>query len=72
LRDPRIVFTGLVTEERARIELLRPSEAFFLPSVTEGLSLALLEAMACGSARSRATWGATETRCGERESCSTP
>jgi glycosyltransferase involved in cell wall biosynthesis len=48
--DPRIVFTGLVTDERARIGILRASDAFFLPSSVEGLSLAMLEAMACGAA----------------------
>jgi glycosyltransferase involved in cell wall biosynthesis len=48
--DPRVVFTGVVTEERARIDLLRASDAFFLPSSVEGLSLAMLEAMACGAA----------------------
>lgn len=47
-RDSRIRFTGVVTEERARIDLLRGSDAFFLPSSVEGLSLAMLEAMACG------------------------
>lgn len=49
-RDPRVHFAGVVTEERARIELLRASDAFFLPSSVEGLSLAMLEAMACGVA----------------------
>lgn len=48
--DPRIVFTGVVTEVAERIALLRASDAFFLPSSMEGLSLAMLEAMACGTA----------------------
>jgi glycosyltransferase involved in cell wall biosynthesis len=48
--DPRIKFTGVVTEERERIAILRASDAFFLPSTVEGLSLAMLEAMACGAA----------------------
>jgi glycosyltransferase involved in cell wall biosynthesis len=48
--DPRVVFTGLVTDERARIDILRGSDAFFLPSRVEGLSLAMLEAMAAGAA----------------------
>ena len=48
--DPRIVFTGLITDEAERIAILRASEGFLLPSRVEGLSLALLEAMACGAA----------------------
>jgi glycosyltransferase involved in cell wall biosynthesis len=49
-RDPRIVFTGVIGDEQERIEVLRSSDAFFLPSSVEGLSLAMLEAMACGTA----------------------
>jgi glycosyltransferase involved in cell wall biosynthesis len=48
--DPRVLFTGVVTDEHERIEILRASDAFFLPSSVEGLSLAMLEAMACGAA----------------------
>ncbi|HEX4211731.1 MAG TPA: glycosyltransferase family 4 protein [Candidatus Dormibacteraeota bacterium] len=48
-RDGRVAFLGLITEERRRVALLRAAEAFFLPSSIEGLSLALLEAMACGA-----------------------
>jgi glycosyltransferase involved in cell wall biosynthesis len=48
--DPRVKFTGVITEERERIAILRASDAFFLPSTVEGLSLAMLEAMACGTA----------------------
>lgn len=48
--DPRIVFTGVVTDVGEYIALLRASDAFFLPSTMEGLSLAMLEAMACGTA----------------------
>jgi len=48
--DPRVVFTGVVTDEQDRIQILRASDAFFLPSSVEGLSLAMLEAMACGTA----------------------
>jgi glycosyltransferase involved in cell wall biosynthesis len=40
----------VITEERERIAILRASDAFFLPSTVEGLSLAMLEAMACGAA----------------------
>jgi glycosyltransferase involved in cell wall biosynthesis len=49
-RDPRVLFTGIITEERERIDILRASDAFCLPSRVEGLSLAMLEAMACGVA----------------------
>lgn len=48
--DPRIAFTGVVTDEQERIDILRASDAFILPSSVEGLSLAMLEAMACGAA----------------------
>jgi glycosyltransferase involved in cell wall biosynthesis len=48
--DPRVCFTGIITDEQERIEILRASDAFFLPSRVEGLSLAMLEAMACGAA----------------------
>lgn len=47
-RDHRIQFLGTVTDEQRRIDWLRAAEAFFLPSSIEGLSLAMLEAMACG------------------------
>lgn len=49
-RDERVVFTGLVLDERLRIDILRASDAFFLPSRLEAQSLALTEAMACGVA----------------------
>jgi len=49
-RDRRITFTGVVTDERTRIDILKGPDAFFLPSSVEGLSLAMLEAMACGAA----------------------
>lgn len=48
--DDRILFTGVITDEQQRVELLRSTDAFFLPSSVEGLSLAMLEAMACGCA----------------------
>ncbi|MGQ9458106.1 MAG: glycosyltransferase family 4 protein [Anaerolineae bacterium] len=48
--DPRIVFTGHIADEKERIRILRAADAFVLPSDVEGLSLALLEAMACGLA----------------------
>ena len=49
-RDPRVVFTGHIAEAEERIAILRAADAFFLPSQVEGLSLSMLEAMACGVA----------------------
>ena len=49
-QDPRVVFTGYVADEVERINILRAADCFVLPSDVEGLSLALLEAMACGAA----------------------
>jgi glycosyltransferase involved in cell wall biosynthesis len=49
-RDDRVVFTGHVADAATRIDVLRAADAFFLPSSVEGLSLSMLEAMACGTA----------------------
>jgi glycosyltransferase involved in cell wall biosynthesis len=49
-RDPRVVFTGHVADASTRIDVLRAADAFLLPSSVEGLSLSMLEAMACGTA----------------------
>ena len=49
-RDQRVVFLGAVLDEARRIAILRASDAFFLPSRVEALSIAMLEAMACGTA----------------------
>ena len=46
---PQVTFTGWVASEEKRISILRATDIFVLPSDVEGLSLALLEAMACGS-----------------------
>jgi glycosyltransferase involved in cell wall biosynthesis len=48
--DSRIVFTGVITDIDRRVNILRDSDVFVLPSKVEGLSLAMLEAMACGCA----------------------
>jgi len=48
--DPRILFAGHIADEGERIRILRAADAFVLPSDVEGLSAALLEAMACGVA----------------------
>ncbi|GAB4217243.1 MAG: glycosyltransferase family 4 protein [Synechococcales cyanobacterium] len=45
-----IEWLGYVSSETQRIEILRGADVFILPSFIEGLSLSLLEAMACGVA----------------------
>lgn len=45
-----IHWMGFVADEQRRIEILRGADVFILPSLVEGLSLSLLEAMACGAA----------------------
>jgi glycosyltransferase involved in cell wall biosynthesis len=45
-----IIWLGFVADENRRIEILRGADAFVLPSLVEGLSLSLLEAMSCGVA----------------------
>ena len=45
-----ILWLGFVADENRRIEILRGADVFILPSLVEGLSLSLLEAMACSLA----------------------
>ncbi|BAZ16301.1 putative glycosyltransferase [Calothrix sp. NIES-4071] len=48
--EHNITWLGFVADEQRRIEILRGADVFILPSLVEGLSLSLLEAMACGIA----------------------
>jgi glycosyltransferase involved in cell wall biosynthesis len=43
-----VVWLGAIRDDKRRIDILRGADAFILPSLVEGLSLSLLEAMACG------------------------
>lgn len=46
----QIIFTGVISNEEEKIEILNASNVFVLPSKFEGMSLSLLEAMSCGLA----------------------
>jgi glycosyltransferase involved in cell wall biosynthesis len=43
-------FTGLIKDQDSLVRILRAADIFVLPSEVEGLSIAMLEAMACGTA----------------------
>ena len=45
-----INWLGFIADETTRINILRAADVFILPSLVEGLSLSLLEAMSCGAA----------------------
>jgi glycosyltransferase involved in cell wall biosynthesis len=49
-KEDGIIWLGFVADEEKRIDILRGADVFILPSLVEGLSLSLLEAMACGIA----------------------
>lgn len=48
--DYGVIWLGFVAGDDRRREILRAADVFILPSYLEGLSLSLLEAMACGVA----------------------
>lgn len=48
--DEGVIWLGFVAGDDRRCEILRAADVFILPSYLEGLSLSLLEAMACGVA----------------------
>ena len=49
-KEHNIIWLGFVSDEIQRIDILRASDVFILPSLVEGLSISLLEAMSCGVA----------------------
>jgi len=49
-KEQGVKWLGFIGDEAKRIDILRAADVFILPSLVEGLSLSLLEAMACGLA----------------------
>jgi glycosyltransferase involved in cell wall biosynthesis len=49
-KEDNVVWWGYEADQNKRVALLQIAEVFLLPSLVEGLSLALLEAMATGTA----------------------
>ncbi len=49
-KEHNIIWLGYISSEAQRIDILRAADVFILPSLVEGLSISLLEAMACGVA----------------------
>lgn len=49
-REQGIIWLGFIADKQKRIDILRSADVYILPSLVEGLSLSLLEAMACGCA----------------------
>ena len=49
-KKDNIIWLGFVSDEQQRINILRAADVFILPSLVEGLSISLLEAMSCGLA----------------------
>jgi len=49
-KEHNIVWLGYISDEHQRIDILRAADVFILPSLVEGLSISLLEAMSCGVA----------------------
>jgi glycosyltransferase involved in cell wall biosynthesis len=45
-----VIWMGFIADEQERIQILRGADVYILPSLVEGLSLSLLEAMSCGVA----------------------
>ncbi|MGK7949540.1 MAG: glycosyltransferase family 4 protein [Xenococcaceae cyanobacterium] len=59
-KEHHINWFGFVSDEERRIDILRAADVFILPSLVEGLSISLLEAMACGVACIATNAGADE------------